>query len=226
MIKNRIILAFIIGTFIIVSISVVRHITSFRTLSIALSSEVDVVVTDKDSRQVGSLSDSGTLSLQDGIYSITPVGDKVDTTKTSVTIDGDDVSVTIAPDYSVAYLQTELDSQKDIIQKTMEDVYGSRLDSFLLNGGMLIKKGEWYITTLTKKVQFADMSSDVYRIILYRKDGTWSVVTPPSIVLNYDTYPTIPREVIDAANELVGDSGRAYTTFRVKENFSDTPNRD
>lgn len=206
-----------------VGIFIVVHLLSFRSLNIELGEGVSATIyitKDSNSKEIKKISTSTNIPVQDGTYIISPEGDKIDTSDTRVEIKGKDVSVSIDPSYSSIYLNELLQNEKESINSAIVEQIPEASSGYLINTGTLVDKGEWYVTTFTKRVEYSDMSSDVYRTILKKNTNTWTVVTRPTLTISYSSAKEVPKSIVDKANLLPGDSGRAYEKFRVRQNNS------
>ncbi len=212
MIKKIIIILLII-TALVAGVCIFFYIRSFHTLSITFSSGVSSVVVKKGETAIKEMSENGTVSLQDGSYSIIPKGEKVSSTAIPLTIKGEDKVFTVDPDYSETYLQTTLESESTTVTAAIKNKYPNIDVNFVIGKGALYKKGEWYATTLTQIVENSNDTSDVYRVVLKKEGNSWVTKTTPEIVLSLSKYPEVPESVINSTNNLTG-TGTVYRNSR------------
>lgn len=204
-----------------IAIFIVQYALSFHTLKIELTDGIEATVLVKkgqNTEEVRKITESAELRVVNGEYSIVPSGEKIETVATLIEIKDTDASVRIDPPYSEAYLDQVLAKERVAINKTLNREFPQLNSGYFINDGALIQKGEWFITTATKSVEYSDMSSDVYRIILQKNGTQWESAVTPALTLSYSQNKDVPYSVIDAANKLNGDSGRAFEKFRVREN--------
>ena len=166
---------------------------------------VTVTVYDKSHNTVTVLAKSGDVSLPKGEYTIVPSGDNINTDAIPFTVANTSVRVSVDPGYSRSYLDSLLSSE-DI--KTLTAVitaaYPSTIRSFTVNPGIFCGYGDWYVTTLTQQSPAPGELGDIYRTVLHKQDGAWKVAATPAIVLSAKDYPSIPKDVLNTANERRG----------------------
>ena len=120
-----------------------------------------------------------------------------------IAVDGDSVySKDIDPDYSKAYLENILKSEKDNILKVIENIYPNEKYDYNISSSELFKKGEWFGAIINRRTNRFD-STDLYLIIMNKTDGKWSMVHYPEIVVTKTNFPDVPIEVLNSVNNLI-----------------------
>ena len=95
-----------------------------------------------------------------------------------------------------------IDEQASIDQVIATN-YPQIAELYTVNPGKLYHDGQWFGTTLTYKGT-DDLSRDTLRILMQKKNGTWTIRTsPPSIILRAADYPDAPKSIIQDLNRAV-----------------------
>lgn len=144
-----------------------------------------------------SLQKSGQVRLLDGLYSVTPSGNNINTERIYITVNKDATTFTISPSYSEEYLKTVLLSETTFIQSALRAVYPNISEQYYVSDGKLYAQGDWYITSL---MPLSNGSVDVYYVILHKTDGVWKIAAKPSLYFTYAEYPSILKNVLYQAN--------------------------
>lgn len=210
---KKIIIVFIILLLLAAGVGVFIYLHSFHTLTVNVSSDVSEVSISKDNKLIKKMSSSGKISLQDGTYSVTPGGEKIDGSTLSVLINGKDTALSVDPNYSKNYLATLLNSEVTSITQVTEQLYPNVFKNFKLADESLYVKGEWYAATLTKIVDNSNESNDVYRFILKKNGDSWESVVSPRLIISQHDAQNVPTAIVDKVNLLNG-SKDAYRTGR------------
>jgi hypothetical protein len=153
----------------------------------------------KQSEQV-KLTGSTTLRLQNGNYQLVSQNDLYDTSPVSFTVKDKALQIIYDPSFSTAQLDKLLEAEKVSIANTLKTAYGQTLDTFTQSYGRLYKEGQWYATTLVKKVSRSE-DPDLYRVILKKEGATWVIAAKPSLSISIKDHPDIPQEIIRAINK-------------------------
>lgn len=208
-------LAVVVGMFlvlvsVVVGLSIWQYIASLHQLKIAnednLTFDIQHVSGEDDNNTdiIATISTSKIISIKNGKYCAVPTDKQYDQTPECVTINNSDVSLDLQPSYSDTKLESLLKTQLNTITKTISSKYGDILDNYIIKPGKLYNRGEYYATTLTEKTESEAEQGDVYRIILEKKNDTWTVLHYPELAVNKYDYPSIPRDILDSVNRLVG----------------------
>jgi len=203
---RNIIITLLALTIVVGSVALINWLSTFHNVSFELSSDVTKItvrVADREYAFVGmevtTLTQNGTIRLQEGSYEINPEGERIDTSPIRFTVDGTTDTIKIDPDFSTAYLDRLLDQERAFIHQTMID-YNKLIAEYDIIEESLYIRGEWYGGTLLVKTFEVGRSRDTYRIILHKTNDTWQVAASPEIVFSYANYPNIPKSVIDNVN--------------------------
>lgn len=156
-------------------------------------SECDPTIIEK------TLEKPGTITLREGAYNITPLGDTVSDEVIEVTVDSNHTSFTLNPFYSDTHLSNLLAGEKATLQNVIHTTYPVSTQ-YEIGVGRLYKFGEWYATTLTTRETVENPIPDVHFIILHKVDNAWQVAGKPSLYFRYADHPDIPRDIIESVN--------------------------
>lgn len=154
--------------------------------------------------KIATLSKSDTLSLKPGKYYVIPKGDTVDDTEIPFTIDDKDITVSLRPGYSEAYLESVLAKELPTIRSVIESTY-SAVSDFTIETGKLYEDGTWYGTLLVQKVEPKDVG-DTYRVVLHKTNGTWKIAAAPRLVLTIPEHKDIPAAILRDLNKQATSS--------------------
>lgn len=186
---------------LIAAVSIVVYFLSFRTVTFDIVPEnIAITVRDQDNQEKGSLSADGSLRLQNGTYAAVPTGEIFATTPIEFSVNSQNITVTIDPDYSVAHLEELRKAEQAAITKVIRDTYASVIGNFTIPSGTLYKKGEWYGGLLIQNPLGGGQLGDVYRVVLKKENNIWTVVATPSIVLSTEDHPNIPYDILTTIN--------------------------
>ena len=150
--------------------------------------------------EVGKLTGSGTLKLQEGKYKAIVQNDLYDTTPIAFEVSGNDTKVTIDPSYSATHLAELLLPEQAAINKALADTYPKIINNFTIRNGELYKDGLWYAGLLVEKTQSRGIESDIYRTVVKKENGKWVVKAKPSLVLSAKEYTDIPFDILSSIN--------------------------
>jgi hypothetical protein len=109
-------------------------------------------------------------------------------------------SVRVAPDYSEQKIRSILAEQQSAIKNTITKTYSNFDQFFTIGKQELYDRGKYYGAKLFP----LDPSQYDRRGIILQKEGTgWKIITlPPAISISGPLYPSVPRNVISAVNDL------------------------
>lgn len=191
----------IILAIVIAAIGIGTYVLSFRTATFDIIPEnLGVTVRDLDNQEKGSLDQDGSLQLQDGTYTATPNGESYSAVPIEFKIDGQDITVTVDPDFSESRLEELRKSEQPAITQVIQSTYSSAIGDFTIQPGTLYNRGEWYGGLLVQKPLGGGQLGDTYRVILKKENNKWIIAAEPKIVLSASDYPDIPRDILTNVN--------------------------
>ena len=94
-----------------------------------------------------------------------------------------------------ADLATQIESEKVKIADAFKRRFQFLNDRYRIEKIVLTNEGEYAVVLL-------ELNSASYRSILRRENDKWTVVGVPAVVLYYEDFQEIPRDVVRAANDL------------------------
>lgn len=157
-----------------------------------------------DAYKVTSIDSSSTIRLKTGSYVAVPSGEKVSSAQIEFTVK-DDTSITIDPYYSESYLSSVFQGEVSNITTAVTAKYPAVTTDYVFGDGQFYHFGDWYATTLYNASPAPGEGVDIYGVILHKVDGKWVIATTPNIVFTYKDDAAVPRDIIDAANQLVNN---------------------
>lgn len=157
---------------------------------------------DHDTK-IGTFTSPETISLKPGKYYVIPKGKDLDDSQISFTITNEDVSVTVNPGYSAAYLEAKTAAEVDAANTVITTKYPVTATGFSINSGKLYLDGSWYGATLIQKAVQKN-NGDVYRLVLHKVDGKWQVAAAPQLVLTLSDNKDIPDTILRDLNRETG----------------------
>lgn len=200
--KNLILLG-LLAIVVLIGIGVIFYFQSFKTITFDVKKEGLTV----NIRSASGTTDYGTftanteLRLQAGKYIAALKSEKYDNSDIAFEVKDEGLTVTIDPSLSESYLSQLLTPELSTINKVITDAYPQQMKNFTIKTGRLYKEGEWYGTVLVQKTQSRADDPDIYRIVLRKENGKWSIKAKPALVLSAKTYPEIPFEILSAVNQ-------------------------
>lgn len=208
---NKLVIAIVGVLLLLVALPfVVSYLLSFHTVTLSVSGAPSArlykLQNKKEEQVMQSINSATTLRLQNGTYCAKPTAENYQDTPVCFTVENKDLAASLDFSFTQLYLDELLKDQQASINKLIKDTYKEVIDGFVLKDGMLLGQGDWYGTTLTKKVARGDQG-DVYRVLLKKSGDAWSIVTYPQIVLSKFNYPDVPYSVLDTTNKIVGIQG-------------------
>lgn len=99
--------------------------------------------------------------------------------------------------------EEQLAVEQGAVDGVLIEKYPKISSDYTINKGQLFEKGKWYGTTLTYKG--GDVNNrDTLRVLMEKKDGTWTLrTTPPRPLLSSKEFPDVPKSVLQAINKPI-----------------------
>jgi hypothetical protein len=203
--RRALILLIILLGAVIVGIGFIFYFQSFRTVHFDFKqSDLKITVYKKEGQSATSSIDTLTGStdkrLQQGQYLFVPIGDTYNPAPVEFSVGPTDTTVEVNPSFSSTYRSSLLQVELPAIKQAIRARYPTVIDSFTISDGEIFKQGQWYGTTLIQNTASADEEGDVYRVVLKKEAGKWSVKTEPTLVLSAKVYPNIPKDILSSVN--------------------------
>ena len=154
-----------------------------------------------DGDKIQDIESGRDYTLSKDTYALKPSGDKIKTDLIRLDVGDIPLNQTVDIDYNTLYLDSVLKSETAAITQALFTSNQKIQELYVLNPGVLYKKGQWYGTTLSYKGS-NPLERDTLRVILVKKDGVWSVAAKPSIVIAAPAHNTIPTSVLKAVNAV------------------------
>lgn len=205
---NKKIIAFIVTIVILSSIiGVVAYILSFRTVTFAVGKKdltlAIYIASDRDHKnRIGEIRDKDTLRLQEGSFQAIPTDPNYDNLPIYFNVEKSDKSVDLNPSYSQTRLDSLLEENLTTLRTLLISSYPQINKSFELAKGKLYREGQWYATTITQLPENRGDTGDIYHVILLKKDGQWSIVHKPTLVLTTTEFKDVPLDILQDANRM------------------------
>lgn len=177
------------------------------------ASVIFLIHTDVSSAVLFSQDDTGTLTkvsdIKDGVsqrlgkgtYAVVPDGDHIDPNPIPVTVEGD-TTVVINPDYSTTFLASLLGAEAEAITTAVSQQYPAVMQGYSIKTLQLFKKGEWAGGILAPNEFDEQNPVNIHHIVLKKESGKWTVAGTPQLILTTSNTPGIPREILQATNQL------------------------
>lgn len=146
-------------------------------------------------------SQQNTTKLKAGTYYYVAVGDNLDLKREQFTVAEDAITVQVNPEYTEAYLSQMLQNETAAISSAIIKKYAFAATEYEVVSGRLFQKGEWFGAIIKKRVDPRDIT-DLYRIILKKSDGEWTVVNRPEIIATTKLFPDVPIDILRAINSF------------------------
>jgi hypothetical protein len=167
---------------------------------------------DDDNVLLNTLVQPDTVKLKSGEYILAPSGDNISDEPINITV-SDDMKYSIPVIYSEEYLVWLAQAEGPLAEKALLEKYPIIKDENITVSGRLVGDGTWYIASLSKDSPSL-ITYDNYCVILHKTEGKWVVATTPAVVIRYDSYKDIPREIINIANqEISGGAGAGLENY-------------
>jgi len=185
-----------------IGVSILLYVLSFRTVTFAIVPEnVTIIVYNQDSDQeIARLTQGGTMRLQDGKYSVIPTHNDYAARSIPFTVDGEDMTITVDPDYSSTRLADLVGEEITAVNQLLKQTFPGTINNFTIENGTLYQKGEWYATILQQNSLPGGQQGDRYRVVLKKVDDTWQIAAGPEIVLSAQKFPDVPFAILTDIN--------------------------
>jgi hypothetical protein len=195
----------------------IAYITSFQYVTIAYSKpEKNVVIelytTKTDpaeehgiiaSDKVQTVNNNERLRLKKGSYMLKTVGDSYNENQIFFRVGDTEETVGYSLIFSGKVLEDELAAEREKARNVITTEYPTSSELYTFKNEKIMLQGQWYVAYLFYKGK-NDGIRDTLRIVLHKENGNWKTATKPQLSLSNAEYPTIPKEVLDYANELLG----------------------
>lgn len=194
-----------IGVILIIALSAfgTSYLLSHHKVSFVLQNgTTSATIYQSDKKKAGQVTPNGHLLLKKGDYYAIPDGSNIATTPVNFTVMERDLTVTINPDYSEAYLNTLLVGETPAITAAITTKYPSILATYTLDQSTLYKRGDWYGGLLLPKVKDIREQEDFYRIVLHKENDKWQVIRRPEYILTASQFTSVPTDILSAINSL------------------------
>ena len=109
--------------------------------------------------------------------------------------------VKLRPYYSKTKLLELLTLESPQIRNQINAQFPDITTRFTLSKEGLLRYGDWYIALYKYKGEYS-LNSDSLRVVAKKTDGSWKTASSPEIFLNVVSYPDIPKEILQKANDL------------------------
>lgn len=116
-----------------------------------------------------------------------------------IIIDEDTQKISIDPDYSEKKKQLLVDQSLSEFNKIISSDF-KNINLYDIQKGILINKGNWYLTKLKYRDSEDQVNSDTLVVGLHKESTGWKVILKPHIYFSKINYPTIPDNILDVAN--------------------------
>lgn len=201
--KKKIIILVIALAVLVGLISLATYLLSFKNVSFLLDADVSILtIYSPDGKQeFNKITSSQVVRLQTGNYSLAPSGDKISTDKTLISITKD-TEININPNYSQAYLLSQLPSAETNILSVLKSKYPTAMNSYSLQNGELFIKGEWYGGLLVNNESSFNNMKDLYRFIANKDESGWQIINYPELILTKKAYQNVPIDILNTINKL------------------------
>jgi hypothetical protein len=167
------------------------------------NSAASATIYSSDKQKLRQITPNGSLLLREGTYYAIPDGDDLSKAPINFTVKDEDVTVTIDPAYSKAYLNELLIKEKSAISAAITAKYPSIFSNYTLTRETLYERGDWAGGLLEPKVSDVRDERDPYRVVLHKEDSTWKVIRRPEYILTSSKYEDVPVDVLRAINSIV-----------------------
>lgn len=157
-----------------------------------------VVETKGEKKQ--SIEPGKEYTLQKGLYALKPAGEKIVTDIIRLEVADTRVTKDIDLDYKASYLVDSYNAEIEAITQVLT-AYPGLTDFYTINRGELYHKAEFYGTTLSYKGTNT-LERDTLRVVLENKDGVWSIVVTPRIIISAKDFPKIPVATLRKINTI------------------------
>lgn len=198
--KNKFILWALLSVTIVGCTGLILYRLNYHEISFVFRLEpMEVRIVDSNKKTINTLKTSTRLTLVNGSYELYPNGKNIDSSPIKFQVDGKSATIVIDPPASEEALSSILDEERNDIESAIFSEFPQNIAKFKIGRGELLKKGEWFVSSLTYKDSTNDNPRDVYKIILNKINNEWNVVNIPQIIPTKYNFPGVPQEIIDSA---------------------------
>lgn len=205
--RNQLIAMFIALVIVIGGIITLSYVLSLHKVTFTNTESIAFSLSEKadgSDKQVSTISSSITVKLKNGTYCLVPKDTQYTQTPDCFTVKDKDLTKMLHPFYSTSKLSELQATEQSTLDSLITVKYGLLINNYVLKPGQLFERGDWYGATLTTKVAANDQG-DVYRTILHKVNNVWVIVAYPQLAVSKAAYPTVPHDVLDGVNALVGN---------------------
>lgn len=203
--KKQLLIVISLLTVVVVGALLIRYYTSFHSVDINLSDDLREVsvnlVTNEDSTLLQKITEDKIIKLQEGEYSIIPVGDKFSDKPIGFSVPATS-SLSVNPDFSEDYLSEKASGEISKVETTLSKAFPEQLSKFAINNYQLLKRGQWMGVVLTPNQFEFQNPEGVHRTLLKKDNDSWLVVEYPEPILTIYTTPDVPVDVLTQVNDI------------------------
>lgn len=179
-----------------------RYIDSFSTVTFSFNPTHGNVRLTSTTHGDVTVTNNQPLRLKKGEYTLSKYGEKVATESEVLHVDGTWQTRPIGFSYTREHLASLYEDEKPAIELAISDQYPTLNSLYTIQGSALYGRGNYYGAAL----EFNDRASlerDRLHILLEKNQGKWQVrSTPPVPILSVQDYPTVPRDILVAINQV------------------------
>ena len=184
---------------------------SYKSIQFNLSSNVAAATiyqppeggSDKEDVKITTLEASSKVRLKPGNYYAVPEGENISTEHIPFEVTDSVKKIDIDPFYSASYLAEHFSNEIPAIHHVISEAYGHLDREVTIQNGTFYHFGEWYSATLFLEETEAREGVDMYAVIMKRSGSTWEIAARPQLLFAYETYPNIPRDILNATNRTL-----------------------
>ncbi len=206
--KSKIIIVFIAVFGVLVGYAAFGINKSLKTILVDIRRpEITATILDKRGSVIQDLNgvSKHPIKLKQGDYFITPRGTGIASTTIPFTVTESGQTVVVDPGFSQDRLRTLLSQEQEAVDSLLTSTYAGVISNFTVDQGSLYGYGDWYATTLVEKSPGPGANGDIYRTVLHKENDSWKIVAAPAIVLSAKENPSVPKHILNAANDM-GDN--------------------
>lgn len=154
---------------------------------------------------LGTVNNGTSLRLDKKVYEFTFTGQEFSQNPIEATVDDKTSTITLTPLLSQGKLNALLAQDKEAIDTAIKSTIKNS-SSYIEGERELYHHGEWCTTSFTVAAPASSGDSnigsldntEIYYVILEKKDNKWSVAAGPHLIITKPDYPNIPDYVIDS----------------------------
>ena len=150
-------------------------------------------------QKVGDVASGEKKFLKDDIYAVKTSGSDYSENIRYFSLKGGDLTYGYTLSFSKAKLDQLRDRERAAARAAITAEYPALEGLYEFEADQLLLQGDWYVASLSYRGP-ERLSRDRLRVVAYKQNDEWKSVTKPQITLGAPEYPTIPVEVLDAAN--------------------------